>query len=82
MCFIVQFNLLFPACECNTSGEIEGSNGACSDKGVCNCKENVDGAKCTECSAGYQEFPDCDQCVADHYRNNEYKCVGKFHCNV
>ena len=80
--FILQCNLLFAACECITQGEKEGSNGECNADGECSCKDNVEGAKCSECSAGYEEFPDCDQCVADHYRNNEDKCVGKCHCNV
>ena len=69
----------FSACECKTEGEKNGNNGACSDRGVCNCKDNVTGDKCDKCEVGYQTWPACDECTSDHFRDSENKCVGKFY---
>ena len=46
------------ACECNE----DGSNGlSCDDgTGLCTCKDNVIGDKCTQCAAGYWNFPSCE----------------------
>ena len=46
----------FPACECSSTGSDSTS---CSSSGVCTCKSNVVGAKCTACNSGYYGFPNC-----------------------
>ena len=46
------------ACNCNSQGSIDV---LCNDKGVCNCKANVVGSKCTECAAGYFNYPTCQE---------------------
>ena len=28
---------------------------------MCNCKANVAGSKCTECAAGYFNYPTCQE---------------------
>ena len=49
---------LISACNCNSQGGSNGSN--CNANGVCNCKTNIVGDKCTECVAGYFNFPLCE----------------------
>ena len=46
---------IFSACGC----DVQGSDG-CNELGVCSCKTNVQGDKCTECidTLPYN-FPDC-----------------------
>ena len=46
----------FSECGCNTSGSTSTS---CSSSGVCSCKSNVEGTKCTTCKSGYYGFPNC-----------------------
>ena len=44
--------------DCNC--KITGSNSlSCDSNGVCSCKTNVIGAKCTACKSGYYGFPNC-----------------------
>ena len=44
------------ACGCSSSGS---SSTTCSSSGICSCKSNVVGTKCTACESGYSGFPNC-----------------------
>ena len=47
-------------CGCNIDGS---SSASCNlTTGVCTCKANIIGNKCTECESGYYGFPDCIVC--------------------
>ena len=46
----------FLACECSSSG---ASSSACTSSGVCTCKSNFEGSKCTSCKAGFYDYPNC-----------------------
>ena len=46
----------FSACECSSSGSTSTS---CTSSGVCSCKSNVVGTKCSACNSGYYGFPNC-----------------------
>ena len=50
--------LFFTACACETKGTKDNSI-TCNDNGQCNCRENIEGGKCSRCSAGYYNFPVC-----------------------
>ena len=43
-------------CKC----DIKGSNStSCDSNGMCTCKPNFTGSKCTECVTGFFGFPEC-----------------------
>ena len=44
------------ACGCSTYGS---SSSSCTSSGICTCKPNVIGAKCTACMSGFYGFPNC-----------------------
>ena len=46
----------FSACGCSSSGS---SSTTCSSSGVCSCKSNIVGTKCTACNTDYFGFPNC-----------------------
>ena len=46
----------FIACGCSGSG---ASLASCTSSGVCTCKSNIIGNKCTNCTSGYYGFPNC-----------------------
>ena len=46
----------FSECGCSTSGS---SSTSCTTSGVCTCKPNVIGIKCTGCETGFYGFPNC-----------------------
>ena len=46
------------ACGCNSVGSISIE---CDADGICNCKTDVIGDKCTSCKPGYSEFPSCSK---------------------
>ena len=49
--------ILFQACDCNDQGSISES---CDKYGICSCKANVIGNKCTDCNVpGYYGVPNC-----------------------
>ena len=50
------FFQLFTACECSSFGS---SSTSCTSSGVCTCKSNIIGNKCTNCTSGYYGFPNC-----------------------
>ena len=58
---IIQFKfadlILFSDCNCNAVGS--NLNGACDENGVCSCKENFFGNKCSLCAPGYYGLPNC-----------------------
>ena len=43
-------------CECDKLGSM---NLTCSDKGICNCKEGVEGDRCSRCKPNFHGFPNC-----------------------
>ena len=48
----------FSECNCNLEGSKDKK---CTQKECkCDCKENVQGEKCTECKPGHSNFPKCD----------------------
>lgn len=49
---------------CNADGSEDNS---CDENGKCFCNANVIGDKCEQCTAGFVEFPACDQCAAQHF---------------
>ena len=65
-CFLYEYSLfskvliisIFIACLCDE----EGSNGkGCGESnGKCECKDNVVGDKCTQCTDGTYMFPECE----------------------
>ena len=52
-----QFTCL--GCECDSMGSTRES---CSDTGVCDCKENFVGEKCSECAKDRFNYPECEPC--------------------
>ena len=46
----------FVACGCNAEGS---SSIECDKYGLCSCKSNVVGTKCTDCASGYYGFHNC-----------------------
>ena len=46
----------FIACGCSSSG---ASLASCNSSGVCTCKSNFVGDKCTSCKAGFYDYPNC-----------------------
>ena len=45
------------ACDCNA----QGSNATlCDSEGICTCKANIFGDKCTKCYPGLFPFPACN----------------------
>ena len=46
------------ACGCNSMGS---TSIECDADGICDCKTDVIGDKCTSCKPGYSEFPSCSQ---------------------
>ena len=44
-------------CKCNYGGT--NGDASCDETGLCNCKPNVVGQKCTQCKSGYYRFPEC-----------------------
>ena len=60
------------ACGCNSVGSISIE---CDADGICNCKTDVIGDKCTSCKPGYSEFPSCSQ---PFYKSKEYFIIN-FH---
>ena len=50
--------IFFSECNCNLEGSKDKT---CSQKECkCDCNENVQGEKCTECKPGHSNFPKCD----------------------
>ena len=47
---------LFLACGCSSSG---ASSTSCNSSGVCSCKSNFEGSKCTSCKTGFYDYPNC-----------------------
>ena len=45
-------------CNCNKNGSL---NDICSNNGICSCKANVTGDKCTYCDQSLFPFPNCDR---------------------
>ena len=45
------------ACDCNTQGSNKTS---CDSEGICTCKVNISGDKCTKCKPGLFPFPACN----------------------
>ena len=43
-------------CNCSDNGAI---NAICSNDGICTCKSNFLGDKCTDCASGFFGIPDC-----------------------
>ena len=54
----------FLACNCIGPGTI---NSSCDSNGICFCKTNFIGSKCTKCKPGYYGFPDCYCKACDLY---------------
>ena len=44
------------ACDCDSQGSTGTS---CEIGGVCDCKANIMGNKCTNCKPGHYGFPEC-----------------------
>ena len=44
-------------CNCSSSGSL---NDICSNDGICSCKANVTGVRCTDCFSSFFPFPKCD----------------------
>ena len=61
------------ACECNSSGSTSSN---CDANGICDCKADVIGDKCTTCKPGYSEFPSCSK---PYYKSKQhfYKSVNE-----
>ena len=53
----------FIACGCSSSG---ASSTSCTSSGVCTCKSNFVGDKCTSCNAGFYDYPNCYCKVQDN----------------
>ena len=53
---IAQSVFNFLACGCSSSG---ASSTSCNSSGVCSCKSNFEGSKCTSCKAGFYDYPNC-----------------------
>ena len=53
---IVQCIFNFLACGCSSSG---ASSSSCNSSGVCSCKSNFEGSKCTSCKTGFYDYPNC-----------------------
>ena len=53
----------FIACGCGSSG---ASSTSCTSSGVCTCKSNFVGDKCTSCNAGFYDYPNCYSKVQDN----------------
>ena len=53
---IVQCIIIFLACGCSSSG---ASSSSCNSSGVCSCKSNFEGSKCTSCKTGFYDYPNC-----------------------
>ena len=51
------------SCNCNTAGSLTNK---CSERGVCDCKDNVKGDKCDQCQNG----------IISLQQNNKYDCSG------
>ena len=47
----------FSACDCSSSG---ASSTSCTSSGVCTCKSNFSGTKCTSCNSSYYGYPNCN----------------------
>ena len=48
--------IIFKDCSCNANMSISTN---CDFNGVCNCKENYSGFKCTKCANDLVEYPEC-----------------------
>ena len=53
---LVQSFFNFLACGCSSSG---ASSTSCTSSGVCTCKTNFEGTKCSSCKTGFYEYPNC-----------------------
>ena len=51
-----RFSHIFIACGCSGFG---ASSASCTSSGVCSCKSNFVGDKCTSCKAGFYDYPNC-----------------------
>ena len=47
----------FIACGCSSFG---ASSTSCTSSGVCSCKSNFVGDKCTSCKDGFYDYPNCN----------------------
>ena len=54
------------ACECSSSGSTSTS---CTSNGICSCKSNFSGTKCSTCDSTYYGYPNC----YSKLYNNSYK---------
>ena len=52
-------------CNCSTNG---ARSEICSNEGICSCKTNFLGDKCTNCASGFFGIPDCK---GMYYINNK-----------
>ena len=43
-------------CNCDSNGS---NSTSCDSHGMCTCKPNFTGSKCTECLSGFFGFPEC-----------------------
>ena len=53
----------FVDCGCSSFG---ASSTSCNSNGVCTCKTNFEGDKCTSCKAGFYEYPYCYGKIQDN----------------
>ena len=53
--YIFIIYLWISACDCY----LKGSYG-CHSNGVCHCRDNFNGTKCSECAHGFINFPECE----------------------
>ena len=50
-------------CGCSSYGS---NSTTCTSSGVCTCKSNFVGDKCTSCNAGFYDYPNCYSKVQDN----------------
>ena len=50
---------ILPGCNCDSIGSTRMS---CSDTGVCECKSNFVGDKCSQCAPERYNYPTCEEC--------------------
>ncbi|KAL5291286.1 epi-1 family protein [Megaselia abdita] len=53
-------------CNCNRMGVENGAMQCDLNNGNCDCRQNIEGRACDQCSNGYYDFPNCQRCLCNH----------------